>query len=182
MIQIKQKDLKAFRKKQWLKQHKKCPVLKKPVAFEDTAVDHKHKRKSDPAGPDGAGLIRGVLQKHVNAMEGKVTNAYIRYGLNKYADLPSILRGLADYLEQGGVLPFKYIHPKEEKKEPLKFLNQRDFDRVKKYWDDMYPNRKFPTFLPKKKKNKKTVLNKAWTKYVQDAKNYHEKVTGKKLK
>lgn len=180
LIQIKQKELKEFRRSQWEKQGKKCPILNQKVDFEDTVVDHQHKRKSDPAGKNGDGLIRGVLQTQVNAMEGKITNTFKRMGLGKFITLQEYLRNLADYLDNPPVPP-KYIHPKEEKKEPVKFLSKTDFERVKKYWIEMYPRRSFPK-LPKKTKNKKIVLTKKWEQYVKEAKAHHEKVTGKKLK
>lgn len=180
LIQIKQKELREFRKNQWEKQDKKCPVLNQKVDFENTVVDHQHKKKSDPAGKNGGGLIRGVLQTQANAMEGKIANTFKRMGLGNFITLPEYLRNLADYLDNPPVPP-KYIHPKEEEKESVKFLNKTDFERVQKYWTEMYPKRNFPK-LPKKKKRGKIVLTKKWEQYIAEAKDWHEKKTGKKLK
>lgn len=160
MIQIYQKDLKEFRKSQWLKQKKKCAVTKKPLAFEESVVDHKHISRKEEVGDDGKGMIRGVLHFKVNSLEGKIANAYKRYGLNKIAPLPEILRGLANYLENP---PIKdCIHPSCAPKIKKKNLTKTDIKLVQKYWSRIYPKRKFPE-IPKTK-------TKVWEGYILKAK------------
>ncbi|MHA1303621.1 MAG: endonuclease domain-containing protein, partial [Candidatus Heimdallarchaeaceae archaeon] len=156
-IQLKQNQLKDFRYKQWLKQGKKCAITNKTISFEETVVDHCHKTKKEIPGIDGKGLIRGVIHFGINALEGKISNAYKRYGLHKIADLPEILRGLASYLEDP---PIKGIlHPSCIPKVKKRKLSKTDVKRVRKYWKQMYPNRKFP-------KVTKT-LTKKWKEYIE---------------
>lgn len=76
-------------------------------------LDHKHKLRRNPAGPNGDGLIRGAIHKFANAIEGKITNNWMRTGLGYTdADLPTYLRNLADYLENPPCEQI-YIHPSE---------------------------------------------------------------------
>ena len=76
-------------------------------------IDHKHKLKSNPAGPNGDGLVRGAINRHANIIEGKITNNWKRTGLEyTEADLPTFLRNLADYLENPPCEQV-YIHPNE---------------------------------------------------------------------
>ena len=142
LILIHQKDLREFRKKQWREQKRKCAVTGLPLPFEYAVVDHLHKTKAEETGIDGKGLIRGVIHRDVNQLEGKITNAYKRYGLNKIADLPAILRCLADYLENPPVQ--NTVHPSAIPKIKKKKLSKVDAKRVYKYWPQMFPKRKPP--------------------------------------
>ena len=168
LIQIKQKDLREFRRKQWLKQGKKCAVTGIKVRFTESVVDHRHKTKAEPVGIDGKGLIRGVLHFGVNALEGKIANAYKRYGLKKIAPLPELLRYIAHFLENPPVN--NYMHPSCIPKVKRKKLNITDINRVLKYWKQMYPKRKLP-------KATKTVT-KEWINYI----NQSRKLAGLKEK
>lgn len=75
-----------------------CPIFEIPL--DDVVVDHDH----------STGLVRGCIHRQANAWEGKVFNAWKRYGGNnanvKYSNA---LRNLADYIdrESSGIL-----HPK----------------------------------------------------------------------
>lgn len=148
LIQIKGKDLSTFRNRWHYKQNTICPILKVKVPFDKIALDHKHKRKRDPVGPGGDGLIRGVLQIQANALEGKIINNFKRLGLAKYIKLPDLLRNLADYLENPPI-PQKYIHPSEEKKPPK--LKKTSYNKVAKEFHKKYPSRKSLEY-PKSKK------------------------------
>lgn len=169
LTQIQQKDLKAFRRKQWLKQGKRCAVTGIKVRFSESVVDHKHKTKAEPVGVDGKGLIRGVLHFGVNALEGKIANVYKRYGLHKVAPLSEILRNVADYLDNPPVT--NYIHPSAIVKIKRKKLNKTDIKRVQKYWKQMYPKRKLPKMpaLVTKGKNKFYYQTKEWAEYIQQS-------------
>lgn len=145
---ITQKEFKELRQWQWERQHEICPVLKIHIDLEEAAFDHKHKRKGDPIGIKGNGLLRGILHKEVNRFEGKMVQFYKRYGLEKFCSLPYLLRNLADYLEHPPMRP-EYIHPKENPK-PLK-LSKTDFNRVVKHWSRLHKKKKLPVF-PKSKK------------------------------
>lgn len=162
MIQIKPKNLKEFRKKQWQTQKRKCAVTGLSLPFEESVVDHCHKTKAEEAGIDGKGLIRGVIHRNVNQLEGKILSTYKRYGLNKIAPLPFILRQLADYLEHPPTC--EYLHPSCIPKVKKKKLNKTDIKRVLKYWKQMYPKRKQPE--PTK------TLTKQWERYIEQSKKF----------
>jgi len=113
LIQLKTKDIRGLKEKLHKEQNGICPLLGLPFPPEDMALDHKHKLKSDPAGPNGDGLVRGAIHKFANAIEGKITNNWKRTGLGYTdADLPTYLRNLADYLENPPCEQI-YIHPSE---------------------------------------------------------------------
>jgi len=119
MKELKQKDLNPLRAQLHNEQNGICPILKQQFDVSEMVIDHQHKyKKSDPNGVDGAGMVRGCIQYQANVIEGKVSNAYKRYGLHKFISLPDLLRNLADYLEQEN-LP--YIHPDEVEK-PKKLM------------------------------------------------------------
>ena len=116
LIQLKHSDIKAVREDILIQQNYTCPITKEKLTVENSVLDHKHKHFSgDVIGENGVGLVRGVLHRQVNAWEGKIVNSFIRLGLhNLETDLPSMLRHLADYLEQGTT---NYIHPTEMPKQ-----------------------------------------------------------------
>lgn len=120
MKQLKQKDLKTLREKWHDEQSKICPLFDKECSYDEVTLDHYHALKSE--GPDektGRGLCRGVIHKQANAIEGKITNAFRRYGGDKHIDIVSFLRKLADYLEKNKIhTEERWIHPSEEPKPP----------------------------------------------------------------
>jgi hypothetical protein len=120
MKQLKAKDLKALRERWHEEQDLICPLFGKKYPHEEMTLDHYHALKSE--GPDentGRGLCRGAIHKQANAIEGKITNAFRRYGGDKHIDLPTFLRNLADYLEHNKMhTEEKWIHPTEEPKPP----------------------------------------------------------------
>lgn len=146
LIQLDQKDIKSFRKKWWLKQNKECGILKQIIKFEDTTLDHKHKKKKEESGPDGKGLIRGVLHFQANSLEGVITKKFKRYGLHNFISLSEFLRNMADFIDNPPV-PQKYIHPSEKPKS--KKLGKRDYNRIKKYYLKLYPNKRKKPLYPK---------------------------------
>lgn len=64
-----------------------CQVTKQVT--HNPVLDHDHKTN----------YVRGVIDRQVNAWEGKVSNSFVRLGLHKRFDLVDLLRSLADYLE-----------------------------------------------------------------------------------
>jgi len=144
-IFILQKELKTFRKKHYKLQNGCCPILQQQIKFEDSVVDHKHKRKDEPYNAeDGKGLIRGVLHFQANVIEGKIANSYKRYGLDKFISLPDLLRNIATYIEAPIKEPY-FVHPSAIPKIKKHKLGKRDTKRIFKYWKTMYPRRKLPT-------------------------------------
>lgn len=162
LIQLNQKDSKHFRKLWWIKQKRKCSILKKKMKLKEATVDHKHKLKAQDPGPDGRGLVRGILHFQANSLEGVIAKKYKRYGLHKLIDLPTFLRNMADYLENPPI-PQKYIHWTEKPK-PKK-LGKREYNKIKKYYFKMYPKaKKIPPYPKSGRKTKK------WEKMLQDLK------------
>lgn len=153
MIELKEinyNQLVKLRLKQWQKQNKICPILKQKIKYEDSCWDHKHKTKAESLGEDGKGLLRGVLHFQANSWEGKCTNAFKRYGLHKFnISLPEALRNLADYIENPPMPP-EYIHPNERPK--AKKIGKRDFNRIIKYYFQMFPKRRKLPVYPKRGK------------------------------
>jgi len=166
--QITHSQMKELRLQQLLKQGCICPILKQVIEFEDSVFDHKHKRKDEPIGENGKGLLRGVLHFQSNSWEGKVTNAFKRYGLHKFGiSLPDALRNLAKYIESPPMPPI-YIHPDE--KEKAKKLGKRDYNLICKYYFVIYPRRKkLPEYPKSGKMNKNFEKMLEITKYFKEA-------------
>ena len=137
-------EFKELRLKQYIKQKRVCPILRRKIKFRDSVLDHKHKTKSETLGEDGKGLIRGIIHNQANVFEGKIVKLYKRYGLHKFISLVELLRNVADYIEFPPMKP-EYVHPNERPKP--KRLGKRDFNRICKYYFQMYPTRmKLPVY------------------------------------
>ena len=143
---VKYSELKKLKKIHHKEQKYTCPILELKFHNSLMCVDHVHKRKNDKiGGENNLGLIRGIIHKNVNSFEGKVTNAYKRYGLFKYIDLPTLLRNLAYYLENPPLIPLNYIHPTEAPKKEK--IGKRKFNKLIKHYFKIYPNkRKLPEY------------------------------------
>jgi hypothetical protein len=137
-----------LRYKQWQKQNEICPILKRRIKYEDAVFDHRHKRKDEEIGVDGKGLLRGVIHKNANVMEGKIARIHRRYGLHKFdIPLPDLLRSIADYIERCPMCfnNIRYIHPNERPK--TKLLGKRQYNKICKHYFEMYPrSKKIPEF------------------------------------
>lgn len=155
-----QKDIKALKERLWLENGKICPLLGVSVDLDKMVLDHIHKLKSEDAS-EQKGTIRNAIEFRANAIEGKITNNWKRYfGADESKhpiDLPTFLRNLADYLDDGAYKDSEgnfYIHPNEVKKEPK--LSKRTFNKIAKLYKEEYPNRK-PLTYPKSKKRTKLI-------------------------
>lgn len=158
--EINHRELKELRLKQYLEQKRICPILKQKIKFRDSVFDHKHRTKKEKIGEDGKGLLRGVIHSQANTIEGKIERLYKRYGLAKFISLPELLRNIADYIENPPMEP-KFIHPNERE---FKKLGKRDFNRICKFYFQIYPRRKKLPLYPKSGKMSKEfeeVLKKA---------------------
>jgi len=147
LIKITYKELKILRHLQWRRQNRICPILKQEIRLDDSVMDHQHKTKAEKLGEDGKGLLRGVIHFQANSWEGKVTNAFKRYGLHKFGvSLVQCLRNLADYIEHPPMEP-RYIHPNERPK--AEKLGKREYNKIRKYYFEIYPKRKKIPVYPK---------------------------------
>lgn len=120
LVQLKQKDMKALKEKWYKEQDGYCPLFNKQYPIEKFSLDHRHKLKHELPDESGKGCCRGLINFQANSIEGKITNAFRRYGGDKEIDLILFLRNLADYLEHNKIHSdpsgIKYIHPTEEPK------------------------------------------------------------------
>ena len=151
LIQLKHKDVKILKEKLHRRQNDICPLLGVEFPSDEMVLDHKHKRKDDPIGINGDGLVRGAVHKFANRLEGKVSKFYVRYAFGRHIDLPSLLRNLADYIENPPCEQ-KYIHPSEKKKE---ILMKSVFNKINKEFKIRNPEKRDLTYPASKKPTKK---------------------------
>ena len=155
LIQLKYSDIPTYRKKLLEEQGNMCAICK--LECRKYVLDHQHKRRrSDPNGVNGAGLVRGVLCDGCNRTEGKIWNASHRFG--KHHMLPQLLRNMADYLEQDN---HPWIHP-SEKPRPKKVF-KRKYNVLRKIMKEK--EAKDPPPLPKRKRKMSLALQAAFKRY-----------------
>jgi len=119
-------------------------------------VDHKHRKKSEPIGIDGKGLVRGVIHRQANSMEGQIRKSWVRHGMHKFdISLPAFLRNLADYLENPPLKKYRLIHPLE--KTPIKKLTKSSYNKLKRA---VGTTCKMPPFRAKRKSKHVQTLTK----------------------
>ncbi len=159
LIQVKGSELKALREKWYNEQDGVCPILKVKIPLERAVVDHQHKLKSEEADETGKGLCRGCIDRSANALEGKISNNFRRLGLNKYIDLPSFLRNLADFLEKNKIHEEdQYIHPTEAPSKPK--LMKSNFNKLIKAMKNDPKSRKLPKYTKNYTKNLQSLYEK----------------------
>ena len=148
--QLKQKDIKPMKEKLWKENNKICPLLGIEVELDKMTLDHIHKLASEEPS-EQKGTIRNAIEFRANVIEGKITNIWKRYfGADESKhpiDLPSFLRNLADYLENGAYRDEDgnyYIHPTEKPK-PKK-LSKRNYNKLAKEYKLTGRKKKFPEF------------------------------------
>ncbi len=88
---LKRKDIKAYRLQQMVKGDNECPITKVTLDVSNAVLDHDH----------NTGYCRKVIDRNVNQLLGKIESNYKRFiGWRREAEMPDILRKLADYIEQ----------------------------------------------------------------------------------
>ena len=153
-IPVKTSDLSQLREDMHNAQGCVCPILDQIFPVSECVVDHMHRAKrTDPIGPRTGGLIRGVIHRQANTIEGKFVNAYRRYGLHKYMDEPQFLRNLADYLERKHT---NYIHPNEVPNKAYRYIQLFSYKTLKEKMDAAGVKKGLPPF-PRNKKLKFTI-------------------------
>lgn len=123
--------------------------------FTKLSLDHQHRRKkTDPIGfPSGGGLVRGVLCRECNRLEGKVWNAMHRFG--KHQIMEAWLQKYIEYLRKPN---YPYIHPSERM--PIKPTSKRQYTKLVKAIHADYQTKqknppKLPAFVAKRAPSKK---------------------------
>lgn len=146
LIQLKYSDISTIREKLLKDQQFKCAICGKDIENDSNiTLDHQHKiTKNQIIGEGGAGLVRGVLCRDCNSIEGKITNALKRYkNISNTAEKISFLYQLIEYYKK---TPTNYIHPTERQQE--KIVSKRQYNKLKKLYTG---KAKFPEY-PKSKK------------------------------
>ena len=165
-IEMKQADIKVLKEKIWKQNDFKCPVLDREIPLDKMVLDHAHKRKDESYAPD-KGTIRTALDFRVNAVLGKLENSFKRTGLmnEEYFDIGDFLRNAADYFEEGSYTENDayFIHPNEVPKR--KKVMKSEYNKVKKYYFKLYPNRK-------KELKRPTYVTDSWKELVQKTEDY----------
>jgi hypothetical protein len=150
LTQLKSSDISKVRSEILEDQHGKCALCN--VEITDStgySLDHQHKLKSEPCGPDGAGLIRGVLCRACNVLEGKIWNNTQRYMQPKNVqDRIDILLDLVEYYKKGA---YPLVHPTEAVREPK--VSKRNYNKLMKGYTG---KKKFPEY-PKSSKLTKSL-------------------------
>jgi len=114
-MKLLQKDLEAYRRKQYEKQNAICPLCGTHMEWEEAVLDHDHDE----------GNCRMVLHRNCNTVEGKMKKSFIRYVSAKGILLSDFIVKLSEYL--GGDYSNNPIHPTEltpDEKE-LKAINKK---------------------------------------------------------
>lgn len=124
--EINQSELSKVRKDILAHQNYRCAICQCDLSDEQSNnqhVDHQHLYKSDELGYQGNGLIRGVLCRDCNALEGKIWNNIHRFGKsdksNPVESRKNWLINLIDYYNNPYYNVEPILHPKEKRVETL---------------------------------------------------------------
>lgn len=166
LVPVHKGELASFKEKHHNEQKNICPILKRKFPLDEMVVDHKHKnKKTDPISHVNGGLIRGVIHRNANQIEGIIKRGFKRFGLDKMGiNVSDFLRSLADYLENPPI-PQRFIHPSELPRTSLKRLSKTDFNRVLKYWHLMHKKPRKPPEYPKSGK-----MSDQWVVWIKQSK------------
>lgn len=121
-LTITSSELKNVRTKCLEDQHHRCAICGSDLGDDPTNqhVDHQHCLKSDPLGVNGNGLIRGVLCRNCNALEGKIWNNMRRFQACTREDPVNSrvkwLESLLKYYKINLQHKQKILHPSEKRK------------------------------------------------------------------
>lgn len=127
MIRLAQSDIKPLRDKLLKQQNYICPLCEHKI--KNPALDHNHT----------TGKVRMVLCRECNRILGKIESNYHRYGMTDQ-QLKIMSPKVYDYLQ----IQTEYIHPTFKIKTVK--LGKRDYNKLMKYWNQLYPKRKKPEY------------------------------------
>lgn len=128
LVLLKTSQIKEVRDKLLKEQNSICPICGKVIV--DACLDHQHKRrKADMPGSDGAGMVRGVLCRDCNALEGRIWNAMNRCARPETVnDRIAILSALIKYYKTSGT---NLVYPGEM---PRDKIQKSVFNKLNKFW------------------------------------------------
>lgn len=112
---LKTSEIKKFRNRLYEKNNKICPILKQEIPSEKAVLDHIHKQRITDDITETSGVVRNVIDRNVNVFLGKIENAYKRFIPKNTIDLATLLRNIANYIENGALIEDNTIfsHPRE---------------------------------------------------------------------
>jgi len=157
--QAKAKTIPILRDIKAKEQKGKCTICDKPIKA--PTLDHMHIKRIH-----GTGYIRAVCCSQCNTFIARSENNASRHGISN-EELPDVLRRMADHLEN----QTNIIHPTEVPKR--KKVGVREWNRIKKYYFKVFPNRKI---LPQKP----TYITDSWLELKQQVDIYLEKLEEEK--
>lgn len=134
---ISPKELKSLREELLQKQDHKCAICGVELYGDalNQHVDHQHCFKSEELGVNGAGLIRGVLCRNCNALEGKIWNNAHRYGVTDCNDpvgsRVEFLKNLIEYYNNNYQHQENVLHPSEKR---IEKLEKRTYNKLLKWY------------------------------------------------
>lgn len=124
-----------------LKEQNGCCAICGQTINESTGIslDHQHKLKAEEPGPDGKGLVRGVLCRACNVWEGKIWNNTQRYRQpESVQERIEMLHSLIAYYEKG---TYDIIHHTEQPIEPK--VSKKNYNKLKRLYSG---KKKFPEY------------------------------------
>jgi len=141
--QLKVSDILPIRNEILELQSGKCAICG-DIISEKTGIsaDHQHKSSIETIGEDGAGLIRGVLCRGCNTLEGKIWNNMNRFKQPK--NVNDRIKWLEELLKYYKSENYPYIHPNEKPKEPK--VSKRNYNKLAKLYKDSGKKKKFPEY------------------------------------
>lgn len=120
-MRLTQKQLAEYRLAQWEKQGRTCALTGRPLVYENAVVDHCHT----------TGVIRGVIDRGVNSMLGKIENHMRIAKLTNTRDLALVLNNVVGYLARGEAAAMRpdallyHTHRTAEEKRDLRNKRER---------------------------------------------------------
>jgi hypothetical protein len=141
--QLKASDVPTIRDELLKDQNNKCCLCGGEITEKSgVALDHQHMFKSETIGEDGAGLIRGVLCRACNAVEGRIWNNMKRY-LN-VSSVDERIKWLDSLIQYYKKEPLPLIHPSEKKKEQI--VSKRNYKLLQKKYLESGQKQQFPEY------------------------------------
>lgn len=153
--QLKASEVKEVREDILKEQDGVCAICGEEIDDNSGAsLDHQHMLKRETIGEDGAGLVRGVLCRPCNVMEGKIWNNMGRYiqpeNVEKRIEW---LESLISYYRKDN---YDLIHPNEKPREPN--VSKKNYNKLKKMYTKDLADKKKKKKIPEYPKSGKLTL------------------------